>query len=47
MPNTAAVKEATAQKKIQQTPKDPNFYAKMSEIVARRISSATQSNLGM
>ena len=47
MPNTAAVKEATAPKKTQQTPKDPNFGAKMLEVVAQRIFFATQSNLGM
>ena len=47
MPNTATVNEATAPKKTQQTPKDPNFYAKMSAIVAQRISFNTKSNLGM
>ena len=47
MPNTAAVNEATAPKKTQQTPKDPKFYAEMSAKVAQTISFATQSNLGM
>lgn len=47
MPNTAAVKDATALQKTQQTPKDPNFYAQMSAIVAQRISFNTKSNLGM
>ena len=47
MPNTAAVKEATAPQKTQQTPKDPNFGAKMFEVVAQRIFFATKSNLGM
>ena len=47
MPNTAAVKEATTPKKTQQTPKDPNFGAKMFEVFAQRMFFATQSNLGM
>lgn len=47
MPNTAAVKDATAPKKTQQTPKDQNFDAKMFQVVAQRIFFATQSNLGM
>jgi len=47
MPNTAAVNEATAPKKTQQTPKDQSFYAKMSAKVAETIYGITQSNLGM
>lgn len=47
MPNTAAVNEATAPKKTQQTPKDKNFYAEMFAKVTKTIYSTTQSNLGM
>jgi hypothetical protein len=47
MPNTAAVNEATAPQKTQQTPKDPNFYAKMFAKMAETICRTTRSNLGM
>ncbi len=45
MPDTAAVKDASTQKNTQPTPKNQDFGAKMSRIIADRIFIATKSNV--